>query len=324
MSMKLSTIPEHFNPEIEDRLGYLHLFDTAFLIDDSISMTKGDPPPSTSRWDEAKMMLAILAQIAARHDQDGIDVHFLNHPKSFKGLKTTKEVAAVFKGVKPIGGTPTATKLDQILGEYFDELQLAMSSTPGSQKRWSWFRKEKKEKEKERKPVKPLNLIVITDGRPFPQSEEPDDVIRKYMSKLDKLGLPKKKRQIGIMFAQVGHDRHATQHLQELDDMAKGNERDMVDTFKCNLSDVRDDDIATLAKLLLGAIVPEIDGMISAKFTESSHSDGETAMVSSTSKGLLMAPPAYGDACASSSSSATAATSALYDDQKKSDFHSSY
>lgn len=113
------------------------------------------------------------------------------------------------------------------------------------------------------------------------------------------------------MFAQVGHDHQATQHLQELDDMAKGNERDMVDTFKCNLSDVPDDDIDTLAKLLLGAIVPEIDGMINAKFTSSSNSaHGELALVPASKS--VNAPPAY-DSCAGSSSTA----GAFYSEEKK-------
>lgn len=119
-------------------------------------------------------MLAILAQIAARHDQDGIDVHFLNNSKVYRGLKVcistslfmwrthlflqnTSEVAQIFQSVKPRSGTPTATKLDKILGEYFGQLESAYSQ----KKRW--FRRQK--------PVKPLNLIVITDGRPFPASQ---------------------------------------------------------------------------------------------------------------------------------------------------------
>ena len=135
------------------------------------------------------------------------------------------------------------------------------------------------------------------------------------------------------MFAQVGKDPQAKAHLQHLDDMAKGNERDMVDTFNTNLSEVADDDIDTLAKLLLGAIVPEIDEMRNSKPTTASASSvnllagtaivqDKTALVPTSRDPFLFAPPAY-DACGSSSSS-TATTSALCDDQKKSDFHSSY
>lgn len=278
--MKLSTIPKHFSPEIEDRLAYLHLFDTVFLIDDSSSMKTADSPEKPTRWIEAQEMLAILAQIAARHDEDGIDIHFLNNTKSFKGLKTISEVAQVFQKVQTSGGTPTATKLDKILAEYFTQLKSAHG-----QKR-HWFKRQK--------PVKPLNLVVITDGRPFPETEEPDEVIRKYMTKLDELDIPKNKRQVGIMFAQVGKDQSATDALQRLDDMAKGNERDMVDTFNCNLSDIADDDIDSLAKLLLGAIVPEIDVLLHAKISSSSDSTQivhwQVAASSSTAPQL---PPAY-------------------------------
>ncbi len=80
--------------------------------------------------------------------------------------------------------------------------------------------------------------------------------------------------------------------------MAKGNERDMVDTFNCNLSDIADDDIDSLAKLLLGAIVPEIDVLIHAKISASSDSTQivhwQVAASSSTAPQL---PPAY-DNCA--------------------------
>lgn len=65
------------------------------------------------------------------------------------------------------------------------------------------------------------------------------------------------------MFAQVGSDPGATQHLNRLDNMAK--DRDIVDTFKSNMSHVQqwtaEDWNYKVVKLLLGAIDKNTDAM---------------------------------------------------------------
>lgn len=65
------------------------------------------------------------------------------------------------------------------------------------------------------------------------------------------------------MFAQVGLDAEATQHLQRMDNMAT--DRDIVDTFQSNLSHVQQwsaqDWNFKVVKLLLGAIDKNTDLM---------------------------------------------------------------
>lgn len=88
------------------------------------------------------------------------------------------------------------------------------------------------------------------------EHEDPTPAIQDCMRKLDRLGIPKNYRQVGIMFAQVGMDQAATQHLKSLDDMST--HRDIVDTFESNMTHIQqwtdDDWNYIVVKLLLGAI----------------------------------------------------------------------
>ena len=75
--------------------------------------------------------------------------------------------------------------------------------------------------------VKPLNIIVITDGEAGDDVETP---IKQCASKLDKMDAPG--WQVGIQFFQVGRDQEAEKALMELDDglAEDGALRDIVDT----------------------------------------------------------------------------------------------
>ncbi|WWC95787.1 hypothetical protein V866_002653 [Kwoniella sp. B9012] len=189
----------------EDPLEILKEYDTVFLIDDSSSM-KG------RRWTEARTSLMGVADIAARYDQDGIDVKFLNSRKEGNGLRTGNQVMQLFEAVKPSGATPTGQRLENILREYMISLERGnrtsgmFSKNPG---------------------VKPMNLIVITDGAP---TDDPESVIITFAKRLDKGEFPLS--QVGIQFLQVGDDPSAKEALQELDDglSDKHDIRDMVDT----------------------------------------------------------------------------------------------
>jgi len=110
--------------------------------------------------------------------------------------------------------------------------------------------------------VKPLNLIIITDGAPNPFTEDPTSAIEDCMKKMDELGIPQNVRQVGFMFAQVGNDYGAEQSLRQLDDKYRNSRRDIVDTFKSNMSNMRwteHDWNFDVVKLLLGAIDKDID-----------------------------------------------------------------
>ncbi|WVQ79241.1 hypothetical protein IAT38_001337 [Cryptococcus sp. DSM 104549] len=190
---------------LEDPLDMLKEYDTVFLIDDSGSMA-GD------LWRQACRALKHVAKVAARYDDDGIDVFFMNDTRCGKGLLTTEDITALFMGVKPSGNTPTGRRLDLILREYLARLEEPFIPCPGNT---------------EGVIVKPLNLIVITDGA---ASDDPKGVLIAAAKRLDRGNYPFS--QVGIQFVQIGRDPAATLALRELDDgLAKEHDiRDMVDT----------------------------------------------------------------------------------------------
>jgi hypothetical protein len=191
---------------IEDsEFSFLSTFDTVFLIDDSSSMTGRS-------WRETRDALKTITPICTAYDADGIDLYFLNEPDNveYKNVTTPADVEAIFNNVTPRGGTPTCSRLHEILRPYLRELEM-----------------------KGEENVKPLNIIVITDGL---AADDVESVILSATCKLDKLDAPA--WQVGIQFFQVGEDAEAKKMLEYLDDHlgqnsgnTKERTRDMVDTM---------------------------------------------------------------------------------------------
>jgi uncharacterized protein YegL len=184
----------------EDKYDFLRIFDTVFVIDDSSSMIGRS-------WRETREALEAITSICTKRDPDGIDIYFLNHqdkPK-FKTIISGSTVNDIFKAVRPQGSTPTGKRLDHILQQYLHDL-------------------------KKNPTMKPINIIVITDGEPSDDVESP---IIATAKKLDKLNAPA--WQVGIQFFQVGKSHHADKHLKQLDEEMRkisGDPelRDIVDT----------------------------------------------------------------------------------------------
>ncbi|ETI23988.1 hypothetical protein G647_05795 [Cladophialophora carrionii CBS 160.54] len=219
---------------------FLRTFDTIFLIDDSGSM-------AGRSWRETSSALAAIAPICTAHDPDGIDVYFLNHrnPHSTHGgytnLTTTGAVQSLFQNVRPLGGTPTGTRLNQILKPYLSELADSLERQAHGHDAT----------------VKPLNMIVITDGVP---SDDVESVIVSAARKLDSMAA--EPWQVGVQFFQVGREPEARDMLQELDDALSGEYhiRDMVDTVPWS-GDDGDEGLTGqgLLKVCLGSVVRRWD-----------------------------------------------------------------
>ncbi|KAF4553476.1 Hypothetical protein D9617_7g032040 [Elsinoe fawcettii] len=205
----------------DDPYAFLSTFDTLFLIDDSSSM-RG------SRWTTARSAVATIAPICTAHDLDGIDIHFLNAPSQQYHFNVTSAstVNEIFSTVEPFGGTPTGQRLDKILREYLYryEKSVKRASKPSSRRS-----SPDSMAGRPRDTVKPLNIIVITDGSPTDDIESP---LVSAAKKLDKLDAPA--WQIGVQFFQVGDDEYAAESLKGLDDglseLAGKPVRDMIDT----------------------------------------------------------------------------------------------
>jgi len=215
----------------EDPLNALRRYDMVFCVDDSGSMEM-EP-----LWQQCRDALMGVVDVASNYDDDGVDVHFMNSSVVGKGLRSVDEVARLFRRVEPRGSTPTAAALARILTPYMDLLE--------------------REKAAGRK-VKPLNLIVLTDGSPDPRGGDPTPVIVDIGKRLDAGKFPP--FQLGIQFLQVGDDDQAAAFLATLDDDLKSKHgvRDMVDTvaFSVNGGVVTRE---LIIKTLLGGVNRSID-----------------------------------------------------------------
>jgi hypothetical protein len=213
----------------DDRYAFLSSFDTVFLIDDSGSM-------AGRSWRETSKALEAITPICTAHDADGIDIYFLNARDSawYHNITTPSTVTEIFSAVRPQGGTPTGTRLNQILKPYLTRFAANPEGT------------------------KPLNIIVITDGEPSDDVESP---IINAAKKLDKLDAPA--WQVGIQFFQVGREPGAREHLKQLDDdleeIAGTELRDIVDTVPFTGEGNQELNADGILKVLLGSVVRRLD-----------------------------------------------------------------
>jgi len=215
----------------EEQLAMLRDFDTVFLVDDSGSM-------AGARWREARSAIEGVVHHAMKYDEDGVDIYFLNAKVVGKGLKRSREVEQLFAGVRPSGATPTGARLDKILKEYKKELDAAYKQ--GQRTGGDCYT------------VKPLNLVVITDGAP---TDDPESALVSFAKYLDKYDFPLS--QCGIQMFQIGNDPQATEALQDLDDALENRYdiRDIVDTVPYQGEMTAD----AIVKVLLGGINRRLD-----------------------------------------------------------------
>ncbi|BEJ16579.1 hypothetical protein CspHIS471_0511840 [Cutaneotrichosporon sp. HIS471] len=204
----------------EPVLEMLRDYDTVFVIDDSSSMLQD------GRWEEARSAVRYVVNQACKYDDDGIDIYFLNARPPHLEVKDGDYVDDLFDQLEPHGATPTGATLEKILRRYMRRLEAATA--------------EDREDE-----IKPLNIIVITDGEP---TDDLEKVIVKYAMRLDKGDYPD--TQVGIQFVQVGNDPDATAALKKLDDnLGSLHEiRDMVDTVRYT------GELTSTVKVLIGAV----------------------------------------------------------------------
>jgi hypothetical protein len=235
----------------EDPYAFLSTFDTIFLIDDSGSM-------AGTSWRETRDVLKSIAPVCTAHDADGLDVYFLNtrnptgdrtpsNPAGgFLQITSADAVNRLFETVRPRGATPTGTRLQQILKPYLTRFEAQMKDNGG---------------DAEATGMKPVNLIVITDGVP---TDDPESVLLSFAKRLDKVDAPP--YQLGIQFFQVGSEPGAREALIELDDNLGSQERgdgprDIVDTTTWN-GKAGSRPVLTadgVLKAVLGAVVKRLD-----------------------------------------------------------------
>jgi len=185
--------------------------------------------------------LSSLADVAAKYDTDGIDVHFLNDRRFVSNVRNSSAVKRLFADVEPKGITPIGEKLEELLLSYLDKIETARAKEVAGDINVT--------------KIKPVNYIVLTDGAP---TDEPEDVIVMTARRLDRGNFPT--TQLGIQFVQIGDSPTATKFLQELDDNLSSNHgvRDIVDTTPCTMTGGKLT-AEMLTKILLGGINRRVD-----------------------------------------------------------------
>ena len=175
-------------------------WDIVFVIDNTKSMLQPvKRNQRNSRWEMLRVVMQEVAEIAAREDEDGVDVRFLLRDDILKkkGVTSGNEILTVLRNVDlriSHGRTYFEPILQSILSPFVREIK---SYGEGKRKR----------------EVKPLNIIIITDGKANDKVETMNRLVR-TATQLDELDAGN--RQLGIQFVQVGDDQEATTFLGNL------------------------------------------------------------------------------------------------------------
>lgn len=236
------------------------------------------------RWNQTRQALEAIVPICTSHDSDGIDINFLNNKNrdpqdrfnnnfGFRNVTTLQAVKGIFDKVSPAGTTPTSKRLDDIIEPYLNKLKLTTAVAAAEQHRrhiavgdgdttttTTTTEDQNPKANMASKIVKPLNIIVITDGCPSDEMHL-ESVIVNTAKELDSLDPPAPAWQIGIQFFQVGEDLNATESLTVLDDKLKDKYkiRDMVDTVPFWKSAGASLDGNFILKVVTGAVNRRLD-----------------------------------------------------------------
>jgi hypothetical protein len=203
-------------------------------------------------WKETLQAVANVSPICTTHDPDGVDIWFLKNrnPKepqsgAYLNITTPQSVEKIFESVYPHGDTPIGARLKDILEPYLDHLEESLRSARENMDFVS--------------DVRPINIIVITDGKPTDDLE--NDLVTTLVYTAKKLDeLKAKPYQIGIQFFQVGNDIEVTEFLNYLDNLLpdRFGVRDIVDTVTWD-KEPGELSARTILKVVLGGVDQRYD-----------------------------------------------------------------
>jgi len=212
-------------PRPQKMIDYLRDYHVVFVVDDSRSMGY------EGRWAEARDALSGIAEEAIKYDSEGVDLCFFNSKRKCLAVKGESTIVSTFDEVRPSAGTPTGAVLKTLLDKEIGSLDAAIGKP-------------------EYKAIKPLDIIVITDGVP---SDKPHDVLVEACTRMK--SSKHHPNCIGLQFVQIGNDPKAVPVLKQLTGDDVGN---MVDTVPYNgvLTSEK------LERILLGGVHPNIRALL--------------------------------------------------------------
>ena len=192
-------------------LSRLDAWDVVFVIDDTNSMdTAADSVAAsktqervTTRWDVLVRGMQYIADIAAKHDDDGVDIFFLCSKLNKRNIRDGREILSLLNKVnleENTGGTYFERTLSEILSAYVHKYRTYFEARNTGQVV---------------EPPKPMNIIVLTDGS-ADDPKQTENLLVRVAKELDTMWAPS--FQLGVQFVQVGDDEKATRYLKILDD----------------------------------------------------------------------------------------------------------
>ncbi|KAJ3136370.1 hypothetical protein HK100_001747 [Physocladia obscura] len=228
------------------KLRKLEAFDIVIIADDSGSMqtkstsnlTVSDPFAKTkTRWDELKETVAIVTEIAALLDEDGVDIFFLNRPPVRNITGPSAALDAAFQP-KPTGYTPITSTLQAVLHE-----------------KWHGIAHGDRKK---------LLILIATDGQPTTSTGQIDKEGLKRVLVHERGNVP---GEIPVCFLVCTDDDYEIEYLNEWDNVIL--DLDVVDDYfteRRQIIEVQGSQFPFsrgdwVCKMLLGAIDPEIDAL---------------------------------------------------------------
>ncbi|KAI0937783.1 hypothetical protein AcW1_003854 [Taiwanofungus camphoratus] len=233
-------------PRPSDIQTYLKRIDTILLVDDSGSMQGG-------KWADLTAALYSIAGKAIDNNAGGITICYLNAEGKIKVEGMRKEVVRqTLKGIKPSGGTPTGEKMHSLLFERIEQLDKTKGTIEYSQ-------------------IKPLDLIVLTDGAA--NEHPPEYKVEKVLQKAASCMRERRHHPnlINVRFVQIGTDpgmREAlerlarldvSRHSAELTSASRHHIQNMVDTIPYEGSGCLTPEM--LDRILVGSEHPNVRGM---------------------------------------------------------------
>ena len=215
-----------------EKMSCLSDYEIVFLIDDSGSMkTPLSDGEHHNRWDELKHVTKIAINIATIFDDSGVDIHFLNR-NGLDNVISINQLNGIFIN-EPYGRTPLTQITQFIFEKYYNT-------------------------------IKPILLVIATDGVPTDQSGYPD--IKPFMNLIKN-----KNDKFYISFLACSDQDEDINYLNILDKKVKN-----VDTLDDYISEKREVQSVQgksynyslgdhVARLLLGPICSELDSLDETK-----------------------------------------------------------
>ena len=169
-----------------DQAQLLSNFQIELIVDCSTSMSRKDCPHGLSRWDWCGLQSQDLVNAVKAYLPNGINITTFSGKYSVIKHASPQVIADIFRHPQFDHGTRLAAPLRDRLMEYFD------TRTDNS---------------------KPLLIVIITDGVPFPPPE-PDFVEHEIIRATR---LMQRKSEVAIVFFQIGqHEEQGEAYLSEL------------------------------------------------------------------------------------------------------------